>query len=110
MRSKGEGMRRTNLRDKVVLLTGAAGGIGRACARELADRGARLLLADIDAAGLAETRALLAARGSEAACFPADLERLDEVDRPASEALAHAGRIDVLYNNAIGRAYRRGRG
>jgi dehydrogenase/reductase SDR family protein 7B len=93
-------MPRTNLRDKIVLLTGAAGGIGRACARELAERGARLLLADADAAGLAQTRTLLRERGVEAVCITADLRRLDAVDRLADEALAHAGRIDVLYNNA----------
>ena len=93
-------MPRTDLRDKAVLLTGAAAGIGRACAVELAERGARLLLADVDAEGLAETRALLGERGRDAACFAVDLGSLDEVDRLASEALDHAGRIDVLYNNA----------
>jgi short-subunit dehydrogenase len=100
LRPEGEAMPRTDLRDKVVLLTGAAAGIGRAAACELAARGAQLLLADVDEAGLAETRALLEERGNEAACFSADLGRLDEVDRLASEALEHAGRIDVLYNNA----------
>lgn len=93
-------MVRTNLRDKVVLLTGAGAGIGRACACELAARGARLLLADIDEAGLDGTRALLRERGNEATCFTTDLASLAAVDRLADEALAHAGRIDVLYNNA----------
>jgi short-subunit dehydrogenase len=90
----------TDLRDKHVLLTGAAGGIGRACALELAKRRARLLLADIDATSLEETAAMVRERGAEATCFVADLSDLEEVDRLADEALADAGRIDVLYNNA----------
>jgi short-subunit dehydrogenase len=93
-------MSRVDLRSKVVLLTGAGAGIGRSCALEYAKRGARLLLTDIDSDSLAETRSLVRGYSVEAVAFEADLSHLDGVDRLASDALSHAGRVDVLHNNA----------
>lgn len=84
---------------RTALITGAGSGIGRALARALARRGCGLALADIDAAGLAETARLLQAgpRVSQ--------HRLDVADRAAVAALpdairaAHPG-LDLLVNNA----------
>jgi NAD(P)-dependent dehydrogenase (short-subunit alcohol dehydrogenase family) len=85
---------------KVAVVTGAGSGIGRALALGLADRGARLALADVDESGLAETAELAAARG--AAVHTA---RLDVADRAAVVAYAdavaaHYGVVHQVYNNA----------
>ncbi len=93
-------MPRIDLRDRTVLLTGAAAGIGRACAVEYARRGARLLLSDRDAEGLDQTRARIVDQGGEASAIVADLSSLDAVDRLADEARRLAGHVDVLHNNA----------
>ena len=84
--------------DRVIALTGAGSGIGRALARNLADKGAVLALADKDAAGLAETRALLGNR-------PASTTILDVTDTAAlaawiDGAAAEFGRLDGIINNA----------
>lgn len=83
---------------KLVVITGAGSGIGRALALNLAARGARLALSDLDAAGLAETVRLLP--GTE---LRQDL--LDVRDRAAMASYAGSvadqfGRVDVLINNA----------
>ena len=83
------------LRDRVVIITGAAQGIGEACARRFAREGAHLLLADIDAdRGQALAGAL---GGSYQQC---DVGDKAQVDALVAAALAQHGRIDVLVNNA----------
>lgn len=62
----------TSLKGKAVVITGTGSGIGRALALECARRGARLLLADIDATGLAATRTQARALGAEAASQQVD--------------------------------------
>src|SRR5688572_5756566 len=89
------------LDDKVVVITGAGSGIGRALALNLAARGSLLALSDVDEAGLAETVAQ--ARAAGAAAVRSD--RLDVSDRAAFAAYATAvaedfGRINVVINNA----------
>lgn len=84
--------------DKVIALTGAGSGIGRALALDLAGRGAVLALADKDAAGLAETKRLLGNR-------PASATVLDVADTGAlvawvDGAAAEFGRLDGIINNA----------
>jgi NAD(P)-dependent dehydrogenase (short-subunit alcohol dehydrogenase family) len=88
----------TDLAGRVVALTGAGSGIGRALARLLAAKGVRLALADRDAAGLAETRALL---GNA----PATTTVLDVTDTAAltawiDEAAREFGGLDGIVNNA----------
>lgn len=83
---------------RVVAITGAASGIGRALALEMARRGAHLALCDLDQAGLDETVRQIASHHVSAA-------RVDVADRPAVEAwaqqtLAHHGRVDAIVNNA----------
>lgn len=82
----------------VAVITGAASGIGRALAMDLAKMGAQLALADVNAAGLEETRALLG--NATARAYTVDISKA-----PAVEAFAHAvqrdfGRAQLLINNA----------
>ena len=83
------------LQDRVALITGASAGIGQAVARQLADRGARVLVHGRD---LDRTAAVAAAVGGTA--LVADLTDRRERDRLATDAIATHGRIDVLVNNA----------
>jgi hypothetical protein len=89
------------LDDKVVVITGAGSGIGRALALDLARRGSRLALCDVDEAGLAATVALVRAAGAR----EVRSDRLDVADRAAFTAYAaavagHFGRVNVVINNA----------
>lgn len=86
--------------NKVVVITGAGSGIGRALAHDFAGRGARLALSDINEAGLAETVDAVKHRGAEVKA-----DRLDVADRAAFEAYAadvldHFGTVNVVINNA----------
>lgn len=89
-----------SLRGKVVALTGAASGIGRALALALAGRGAILALADRDAGGLAETARLAGADGATISTHAVDVADETAVTRYAAEVLAAYGHADVVINNA----------
>ncbi|MFC6287640.1 SDR family NAD(P)-dependent oxidoreductase [Nocardioides sp. GCM10027113] len=91
----------TALEDRVVVVTGAGSGIGRAIALHVAARGALLAVSDVDEDGLAETVDL--AKNAGAREVRAD--RLDVADRAAVAAYAqevvdHFGRVNVVVNNA----------
>lgn len=83
-----------------VVLTGAASGLGRALAYELASRRARIALADIDEAGLAETAQGVESRGGQAKTFRCDVSKLDQVQALRDGATAWLGDVDLLINNA----------
>jgi len=85
---------------KVALVTGAAGGIGRATAECLAGAGARVMLTDIDAARLEQTVRELASSGLDADGMACDLDDAAGRDRLVPSVLAKWGRIDILVNNA----------
>jgi short-subunit dehydrogenase len=84
------------IKGKVVLLTGASMGIGKATAELLASRGARVALAARSAGKLEE----LAKRLPGSKAVPADMTRPDEVKRMMATTHAAFGRLDVLVNNA----------
>lgn len=82
---------------KVVIITGASSGIGRAAARLLAGQGARLALVARESARL---RGLAKELGASALAVPADLSEPLETDTMVSTVLEVFGRIDVLFANA----------
>jgi NAD(P)-dependent dehydrogenase (short-subunit alcohol dehydrogenase family) len=90
----------SNLRDRVVVITGASSGIGREAAAAFADRGAKLVLAARRRDALAELAESIRARGGGAIAVPTDVTREDQVDALVREALEAYGRIDVWVNNA----------
>jgi short-subunit dehydrogenase len=89
------------LENKVVVITGAASGIGRALAVECAGRGSLPAISDVDEAGLAETVELVKRAGAR----EVRSDRLDVADRAAFASYAaavaeHFGRVNVVVNNA----------
>jgi meso-butanediol dehydrogenase/(S,S)-butanediol dehydrogenase/diacetyl reductase len=84
-----------SVRGRVVLITGAAGGIGAATARRLAADGANLILSDVDGAAV---RKLAEELKQEAA--PADVTRAADIEAMIGVAYRRWGRLDVLFNNA----------
>lgn len=90
------------LAGKVVLNTGGASGIGRAMAHGFARHGARLMLLDLDADGLAAARAELtvAYPGLEVETVTASITDPDAVEDACAATEASFGRIDILLNNA----------
>jgi NADP-dependent 3-hydroxy acid dehydrogenase YdfG len=83
--------------DKVIVVTGASGGIGAALAERAGARGARMVLA---ARREPELRAVAARSGAEALAVVADVTRREEVKRILDAALGRFGHVDVWVNNA----------
>jgi len=89
-----------NVRDKTVLITGAASGLGRLLAQRMVARGARLVLWDVDAPGLERVRAELATAGRAVAAYPCNLRDRAAIASTAAATLRDHGHVDVLVNNA----------
>ena len=85
---------------RVVLVTGASQGIGRAIALSLAQDGCHVALAARNEAKLAEVKAEIATAGGTAETFPLDLSSEDALRAGAKAVLAHFGAVHVLVNNA----------
>ncbi|HKA61361.1 MAG TPA: SDR family NAD(P)-dependent oxidoreductase [Methylomirabilota bacterium] len=85
---------------KVALITGAAGGIGRAAAVRFASEGAQVGLVDLSAEGLRETLAAVEQAGGRGVTVQADVTRADEVARYASTIADRLGGVDCFFNNA----------
>jgi NAD(P)-dependent dehydrogenase (short-subunit alcohol dehydrogenase family) len=94
------------VRGKVVLITGASSGIGKAAAVKVADAGATVLLVARSVEKLEETKGEIEAAGGVAHIHRCDLADMEDVERMAEEVLTYHGRVDVLVNNA-GRSIRR---
>jgi hypothetical protein len=85
---------------KIVLVTGAASGLGRGIALAFARAGSDLVLVDIDEEGLRETAAMVEGAGSRALTRRVDVSRREEMEGLAGEVLSSWGRVDILVNNA----------
>jgi len=85
------------LRDKVALVTGAAQGIGFACAQAFAAEGAKVMLADLNEGAV---QAAAAKVGSSAAGTTCDVSKKASVDRAVAAAVEKFGRLDILVANA----------
>jgi short-subunit dehydrogenase len=94
------------VRGKVVLITGASSGIGKAAAVKAADAGATVLLVARSLEKLEETKQEIEASGGVAHIHRCDMADIEDIERMAEEVLAYHGQVDILVNNA-GRSIRR---
>ena len=88
------------LTGKTVIITGAAGGLGRAFALGFAREGANLVIADMNAPGAAETVALVEAEGVKAIAVSANVADKASCEAMVQSTLDAFGSVDVLINNA----------
>ena len=94
------------VRDKVVLITGASSGIGKATALMMGQAGARTVIVARGEEQLLETKAEIEAAGGAAFAYTCDLSELADAERLIKQVLADHGHVDILVNNA-GRSIRR---
>ena len=85
---------------KIVVITGAASGIGRALGQELCSSGAQVVLADLNAELLSRTGEELRASGYQVETTALDVRNFEAVKRLIEETARGHGRIDYLFNNA----------
>ncbi len=85
---------------KVAIVTGGGSGIGKACAREFAEKNASVAVVDRDAESGAETVADLKAKGARAEFFQVDVSVASEVEKLIPQVVSAFGGIDILVNNA----------
>ncbi|HEY2427782.1 MAG TPA: SDR family NAD(P)-dependent oxidoreductase [Acidimicrobiales bacterium] len=89
----------SDVRDKVAVVTGGAGGVGRGITEALLEKGARVVIADVEEPALDKAVAELADRG-DVAGIPTDVSDFDSVDALASEVYRRHGACHLLFNNA----------
>ncbi len=90
----------SSLFGKVALVTGAGAGMGRSHASLLAERGADVIVQDVNEAAAAGTAAMVRGHGRRAFVLVGDVQKVAELKRGIGEAEAAMGRIDILVNNA----------
>lgn len=86
--------------DKVVLVTGAANGIGRAAAIAFASEGARVAILDRTGEALEETKAAVKATGGDVLPIVCDVASPEQVEAAIKQIVERFGRLDVAFNNA----------
>jgi short-subunit dehydrogenase len=90
----------TDFTGQVVVITGAAHGLGEATAKAFAARGAKLALCDIDSDGLREVRSMLVAHGAEVMTGMVDVTQASQFEQFSERVYEEFGQVDVLVNNA----------
>jgi NAD(P)-dependent dehydrogenase (short-subunit alcohol dehydrogenase family) len=89
-----------SLSEKVAIVTGGGSGIGEGLCRELARRGARVIVADINSAEAGRVAAAITGQGGQATASTVDVTMAEHVDRLVQETAAARGRLDYMFNNA----------
>ena len=89
------------LKGKTAIITGAAGGIGRATVLRFVGEGAQVVAADIQGEGAEETARIVGADHPDAViAHTVDVSRGDQVERLISETVSHFGQLDIIFSNA----------
>ncbi len=88
------------LRQKVAFITGAASGIGRSSALQMARDGASLMCADLDESGAAQTAAMIQQEGGHAQSMGLDVSSGSDVEAALQQTAQQLGGVQVLFNNA----------
>jgi glucose 1-dehydrogenase len=89
-----------SIKGKAAIVTGAAQGIGRACAERLARDGASVMLSDVNGAKVAEAAKAIVAAGGKAQSMPCDVSKKADVDAMLAATVKAFGGIDIAVNNA----------
>jgi 3-oxoacyl-[acyl-carrier protein] reductase len=89
-----------SLRDKVAIVTGAAQGIGEGIALKLAEKGAHVVVSDIDEAGAIRAAKAVRSADRRALAITADVADRERVMQMVESSVAEFGRLDILVNNA----------
>ena len=88
------------LKDRVAIITGGGSGIGQGVAGRFAKEGAKLMLVDLNPAGLEETAAQVKDAGAEVETFEADVSVTEQVEAFFAKTVERFGRLDICVNNA----------
>lgn len=88
------------MRDRTVIVTGGAQGIGRAIAERLASEGANVMIGDVNQEGAAMTALAITENGWTARSLSVDVSERNSVRRLVETTVAEYGRLDVMFNNA----------
>ena len=88
------------LKDRVAIITGGGSGIGQGVAARFAKEGAKLMLVDLNPAGLDETAAQVKGAGAEVETFEADVSVTEQVEAFFAKTVERFGRVDICVNNA----------
>jgi NAD(P)-dependent dehydrogenase (short-subunit alcohol dehydrogenase family) len=88
------------MKDRIVVVTGAGSGIGKACATEFAKTGALVIATDINLTGAEETVKEIKKAGGDAAAFKTDVSDPESVKKLVDYTITNYGKIDALVNNA----------
>jgi len=86
--------------DKVVVITGAARGIGAGIAADLAENGARVVIADLNLDSAQQTASKISSAGGSAVAIAVDVSSRSSVRALIDETVSRCGRLDVMFNNA----------
>lgn len=85
---------------KIALITGAAAGIGKATAITFAEKGAKVVIVDVDAEKLERTKAKIKEIGADVLSYVCDISNQERVNEVTEDVLKNFGKIDILVNNA----------